>query len=104
MRWSRVLNVVECHAAGEIGKVVTGGVGDVPGSTMFEKRTYLEQNRDDIRKLLLFEPRSVAAREHPSTAAVRGVVRRADHQSLLVERYRSEGSHARRVARHDGTS
>jgi proline racemase len=57
VRWSRVLNVVECHAAGEIGKVVTGGVGDVPGSTMFEKRTYLEQHRDDIRKLLLFEPR-----------------------------------------------
>jgi proline racemase len=57
VRWSKVLNVVECHAAGEIGKVVTGGVGDVPGSTMFEKRTYLEQHRDDIRKLLLFEPR-----------------------------------------------
>lgn len=57
VRWNRVLNVVECHTAGEIGKVVTGGVGDVPGSTMFEKRTYLEQKRDDIRKLLLFEPR-----------------------------------------------
>lgn len=57
MRWTRVLNVVECHTGGEIGKVVTGGVGDVPGATMFEKRTYLEEHRDDIRKLLLFEPR-----------------------------------------------
>lgn len=57
MRWKSVLNVVECHAGGEIGKVVTGGVGDVPGSTMFEKRTYLQDHRDDIRKLLLFEPR-----------------------------------------------
>jgi proline racemase len=57
MRWSRVLNVVEAHCAGEIGKVVTGGVGDVPGATMFEKRTYLQDHRDDIRKLLLFEPR-----------------------------------------------
>lgn len=57
MRWSRVLNVVEAHCEGEIGKVVTGGVGDVPGATMFEKRTYLQDHRDDIRKLLLFEPR-----------------------------------------------
>jgi len=57
MRWSKVLNVVECHAAGEIGKVVTGGVGDVPGETMFDKKLYLEKHLDDIRKLLLFEPR-----------------------------------------------
>ena len=57
MRWSRVLTVVDCHAEGEFGKVVTGGVGDVPGETMFDKRTYLEEHRDDLRKLLLFEPR-----------------------------------------------
>lgn len=57
MRWSRVLQVVEVHAEGEVGRVVTGGIGDVPGDTMFEKRLHLEQHRDDIRKLLLFEPR-----------------------------------------------
>ncbi len=57
MRWTKVLNVVEAHAGGEIGKVVTGGVGDVPGATMFDKKLYLERERDDIRKLLLFEPR-----------------------------------------------
>ncbi len=57
MRWNKVLNVVECHAGGEVGKVVTGGIGDVPGETMFDKKIYLEQHRDDIRKLLLFEPR-----------------------------------------------
>ncbi len=57
MRWSRVLTVVDCHAEGEVGKVVTGGIGDVPGRTMFDKRLFLEQHRDDLRKLLLFEPR-----------------------------------------------
>ena len=57
MRFSRVLNVVECHAEGEVGRVVTGGIGDVPGRTIFEKRLYLEQHCDDIRRLLLFEPR-----------------------------------------------
>ncbi len=60
MRWSRVLNVVNCHAEGEVGNVVTGGIGDVPGRTMFEKRLHLEAHRDDIRKLLLFEPRGAA--------------------------------------------
>ena len=57
MRWSRVVNVVYCHAEGEVGNVVTGGVGDVPGATVFEKRLYLEREMDDLRKLLLFEPR-----------------------------------------------
>lgn len=57
MRWNRVLNVVECHAGGEVGKVVTGGFGDVPGETMFDKMRYIEQHRDDVRQLLLHEPR-----------------------------------------------
>lgn len=57
MRFGKVFNVVGCHAGGEIGNVVVGGVGDVPGSTVFEKRMYLEKHRDDIRQLLLKEPR-----------------------------------------------
>jgi proline racemase len=60
MRWSKVLNVVNCHAEGEVGNVVTGGVFDVPGATMFEKMMYLEESRDDLRKLCLFEPRGSA--------------------------------------------
>jgi proline racemase len=57
MKFSRMLNVVDCHAEGESGKVVVGGVGDVPGRTMFDKRVYIEQNLDQLRELLLFEPR-----------------------------------------------
>src|SRR6476620_4958304 len=57
MRFSRMLNVVDCHAEGESGKVVVGGVGDIPGHTMFDKRGYLQQNLDQLRELLLFEPR-----------------------------------------------
>lgn len=57
MRFSKVFNVVGCHVGGEVGNVVVGGVGDVPGATMFDKRLYLEHNRDDIRQLLLREPR-----------------------------------------------
>lgn len=57
MRWKLAFNVVDTHAAGEVGRVVTGGIGDVPGATVFDKRVYLEQNRDQLRHLLLYEPR-----------------------------------------------
>lgn len=57
MRWNKIVTVVGCHAEGEVGNVVTGGVGDVPGDTMFDKKQYLQNERDDLRKLLLQEPR-----------------------------------------------
>ena len=57
MRFSRTLNVVDAHAEGESGKVVVGGLGPVPGDTMFDKRVHLELHLDQLRKLLLHEPR-----------------------------------------------
>ena len=57
MRWSQVLNVVDVHCGGENARVVTGGVGDVPGETMLDKRAYLTEQRDDLRLRLLQEPR-----------------------------------------------
>lgn len=57
MRWNRVLNVVGCHTGGEVNNVLTGGFGDVPGSSVYKKMRYIEQHRDDVRQLLLHEPR-----------------------------------------------
>src|SRR3954453_20167668 len=57
MRWERAFTVVGCHAEGEVGNVVTGGIIDIPGNTMFEKKLYLQEHLDQIRHLLLFEPR-----------------------------------------------
>ncbi|MGA7910028.1 MAG: proline racemase family protein [Candidatus Dormiibacterota bacterium] len=57
MRASRMLMAVDLHAAGEPGRVILGGVPDVPGDTMFAKRVYFEQHLDGIRKLMLREPR-----------------------------------------------
>ena len=56
MRWQKALTVVGVHAEGEYGKVVTGGVVDVPGKTMFDKRRHLQQHNDGLRKFLLYEP------------------------------------------------
>src|SRR4029450_13769431 len=60
MRWKRTLTVVGVHAEGEYAKVVTGGVVDVPGRTMFDKMQWLKQREDGLRKFLLYEPRGAA--------------------------------------------
>ncbi len=60
MRWKRVLTIVGVHAEGEFAKVVTGGIVDVPGKTMFDKMRYLRDQDDGLRKFLLFEPRGSA--------------------------------------------
>ncbi|KAJ5184771.1 Proline racemase [Penicillium cf. griseofulvum] len=57
MPFSRTLSVVGCHAEGEVGDVITGGVLDVPGSTMYDKLVHFLNEKDDIRQLLLNEPR-----------------------------------------------
>jgi proline racemase len=56
-----MITVVGAHAEGEANEVITGGVLDVPGATMFEKARYLEAERDDLRKFLLHEPRGKVA-------------------------------------------
>lgn len=61
MQLSRVIAAVDAHACGEPGRVIVGGVLDVPGKTMFEKKTYLETHADHLRKLMLREPRGYPA-------------------------------------------
>jgi proline racemase len=60
MRSSRVITVVGCHAGGEIGNVVVGGVLPPPGETVFERMLALEAD-DSLRRLLLREPRGSVA-------------------------------------------
>lgn len=57
MRWKRTVTVVEAHAEGEVGRVIVGGVMPPPGKTMFERMKYLETKADDLRQMLLFDPR-----------------------------------------------
>jgi len=56
-----MITAVDAHACGEPGRVITGGVLDVPGRTMFEKKVYLETQADQIRKRMLREPRGYPA-------------------------------------------
>ena len=60
MRTSRAITVVGCHAGGEIGNVVVGGVLPPPGGTVFEQMQALARD-DSLRRLLLREPRGSVA-------------------------------------------
>jgi len=61
MRLTQLVTAVDLHAAGEPGRVIIGGVLDVPGRTMFEKMKYLQQHGDALRKRMLREPRGYPA-------------------------------------------
>ena len=61
MRVSKMIQAVDTHVCGEPGRVIVGGVLDVPGSTMFEKMRYLETEADDLRLRMLREPRGYPA-------------------------------------------
>ncbi len=61
MRVSKVDQAVDTHACGEPGRVIVGGVLDVPGKTMFEKMQYLESEADELRLRMLREPRGYPA-------------------------------------------
>lgn len=61
MRAKRVLHAVDSHTEGMPTRVVVGGVGVVPGATMAERRVHLMEHMDDLRTLLMYEPRGHAA-------------------------------------------
>ncbi len=62
MGYKRVISVVGCHAAGEVGDVIVGGVLPPAGATMYEKMRTMERDHDHVRRLLLCEPRGSVAR------------------------------------------
>jgi proline racemase len=56
------LNVrtVDYHTGGEPFRIVTGGVEPLPGRTILDKRRFAIENLDDVRRLLVHEPRGHA--------------------------------------------
>jgi proline racemase len=60
-RLGATIRAVDLHACGEPGRVILGGVSDVPGTTMFDKMTWLRENQDDLRLRMVHEPRGFPA-------------------------------------------
>ncbi|PDQ18793.1 proline racemase [Mesorhizobium sanjuanii] len=51
------LTVVDMHTGGEPLRIVTGGYPALPKGTILEKRAYVRDHLDHLRKILMFEPR-----------------------------------------------
>ncbi|MCA2011460.1 proline racemase family protein [Cereibacter sphaeroides] len=56
MQSRRLIHVVNCHAAGEVGDVITGGVAPPPGETLWEQSRFIHRD-GALRDFVLNEPR-----------------------------------------------
>jgi proline racemase len=54
------IQTLDAHAAGEPLRIVTGGLPELQGSTMQERRRWLQDRFDDVRRMLMWEPRGHA--------------------------------------------
>ena len=56
MRSTRAIQIVGCHAEGEVGDVIVGGVAPPPGATLWEQARWIHQD-GALRDFVLNEPR-----------------------------------------------
>ena len=56
MRSAKLIHVVSCHAEGEVGDVIVGGVAPPPGDTLWAQSRWIAED-DRLRRFLLNEPR-----------------------------------------------
>jgi proline racemase len=57
----RVFSAVDSHTEGMPTRVITGGIGPIPGATMLERKLHFETHLDELRLLLMCEPRGHGA-------------------------------------------
>ena len=56
MRSNTVIHMVSCHAEGEVGNVIVGGVPVPPGDSLWDQSRWIE-NDQTLRQFVLNEPR-----------------------------------------------
>ena len=61
MRAKTYFAAVDSHTEGMPTRVITGGLGPIPGDSMQERRLYFEEHLDHLRLLLMREPRGHSA-------------------------------------------
>jgi proline racemase len=57
MQFRNIITCVDAHTVGEPFRIVTSGIPPILGDTILEKIAYFKENLDDLRKLLMLEPR-----------------------------------------------
>jgi proline racemase len=61
VRAARYFAAVDSHTEGMPERVITGGVGVIPGASMLERKLHFEEHMDELRLLLMREPRGHGA-------------------------------------------
>jgi len=56
MRSQKIIHMVSCHAEGEVGNVIVGGVAPPPGDSLWQQSRWISENQS-LRNLVLNEPR-----------------------------------------------
>lgn len=56
MRSTKIIHTVSCHAEGEVGDVIVGGVKPPPGETLWEQSRFIARD-ETLRNFMLNEPR-----------------------------------------------
>ncbi len=89
MRWqadavrsTRTIHVISCHAEGEVGDVIVGGVAAPPGATLWEQSRWIAAD-DRLRRFVLNEPRGGVFRH--VNLLVPPVDPRASHGFIIME-------------------
>ena len=60
MEFAATYTTVEAHTGGEPLRIVTGGVPRIPGATILDKRRWVREELDHVRRALILEPRGHA--------------------------------------------
>lgn len=76
------IRTVDTHTEGQPTRIITGGIGEVPGKTMLEKQQYFREHLDHLRTALLHEPRG--HRNMFGCALTEPTVEGADHGTLFM--------------------
>ena len=85
-RFEEALQVVDAHTAGEFCRMVIGGFPEPEGSTMIEKKKWMEEKYDHVRTALMLEPRGHHDMFGASWGNLHGYRRIPEHVRTLYDR------------------
>lgn len=57
MKLSSVVSVIDAHTEGQPMRIITSGFPTILGKTIHDKYAYVEENLEDLRQMVLYEPR-----------------------------------------------
>ena len=52
-----VITAIDAHAAGEPLRIITGGLPPLPGTSILDRRRWMREHLDHLRRALMWEPR-----------------------------------------------